>query len=151
MGNICRSPCAQGFFRHHLDRSPIGARVSTDSAGTHSYHLGCSPDPRAITEAGRFGIDISHLRARKIQAADFEVFELALAMDPHNLMLMEQLRPERARADTGLMIDYVPSSGLDEVPDPYYGSQADFALMCELLDQATRNLVLQLESRLQEC
>ena len=72
-------------------------------------------------------------------------------MDRHNLMLMEQMRPAQARADTGLMIDYVPGSGLDEVPDPYYGSQRDFRLMCELLDQATRNLVQQLESRLTKC
>ncbi len=151
MGNICRSPSAEGFFRHHLDKSTIAGQVRADSAGTHSYHLGCAPDPRAITEADRFGVDISHLRARKVQASDFEAFDLALAMDRHNLMLMEQMRPAQARADTGLMIDYVPGSGLDEVPDPYYGSQRDFRLMCELLDQATRNLVQQLESRLTKC
>ena len=149
MGNICRSPSAEGFFSHHLSKSGIRDRVGTDSAGTHSYHLGYPPDSRAIAEAGRFGVDISALRARRIKDSDFEQFDLILGMDHHNLSIIDAMRPEKSRADTGLMMDYEPASGLEEVPDPYYGSQQDFKLMCDLLNEATRNLLVHLESKLE--
>jgi len=148
MGNICRSPSAEGFFSHHLAGSGIRDRVGTDSAGTHSYHLGYPPDSRAIAEAGRFGVDISSLRARKINNGDFERFDLILGMDDHNLSIIDAMRDEGARAQTGLMMDYAPTAGFEEVPDPYYGSQKDFTLMCELLDDATKNLLVHLEARL---
>ena len=148
MGNICRSPSAEGFFSHHLDKSSISDRVSTDSAGTHSYHIGNSPDSRAISEAGRFGVDISALRARKISVMDFDQFDLILAMDKHNLRLIKQLQPARSRAKLALMMEYAPSEGVEEVPDPYYGSQVDFTLMCDLLDLATKNLLRRLETDL---
>ena len=147
-GNICRSPSAEGFFRHHLLKSHITKLTETDSAATHSYHLGYPPDPRAVSEAGNFGVDITQLRARKISPADFAEFDLILGMDQHNLALLEQMRPLDSRAETGLMMEYASESGFDEVPDPYYGSQKDFVLMCELLELATRNLVLRLESQL---
>lgn len=148
MGNICRSPSAEGFFRHHLGNSRISELVTADSAGTHSYHVGYPPDSRAIAEAGRSGVDISTLRARKIRIDDFEEFDLILAMDHHNLSLIEQLRPDSAKARTALMMEYAPTEGVNEVPDPYYGSQQDFTLMCKLLDRATRNLLVELETRL---
>lgn len=148
MGNICRSPSAEGFFIHHLEGSSISDKVITDSAGTHSYHIGNSPDSRAISEAGRFGVDISGLRARKISATDFEQFDLIVAMDTHNLRLIEQLQPAHCRAKLALMMEYAPSEGREEVPDPYYGTQADFTLMCNLLDLATKKLMQLLESEL---
>jgi protein-tyrosine phosphatase len=148
MGNICRSPSAEGFFCHHLKNSSISAEVSTDSVGTHSYHIGHAPDSRAIKEAELFGVDISGLRARKISIEDFEHFDLILAMDRHNLSLIEQLKPSHSRAKLALMMEYAPTEGREEVPDPYYGSQADFTLMCNLLDLATRNLLHRLESEL---
>jgi protein-tyrosine phosphatase len=148
MGNICRSPSAEGFFYHHLKGSGIESLTGTDSAGTHSYHLGYPPDSRAIAEADRFGVDISQFRARKICSDDFQQFDLILGMDHHNLDMIKQMRPRSAAALTGLMMDYAPGSGYEEVPDPYYGSQSDFALMCRLLDKATRNLVAQLETEL---
>ena len=119
--------------------------VKADSAGTHSYHIGSSPDERAIREAGRFGVDIGGLRARKIRAEDFSTFDLIVAMDHHNLNILERLAPVPAHASLDLMMNFTDLSGPDEVPDPYYGSQQDFAYMCELLDQATRGLLDTLE------
>jgi protein-tyrosine phosphatase len=149
MGNICRSPSAEGFFMHHLAHSKISGLVGADSAATHSYHLGYPPDSRAIKEAQQFGVDIGHLRSRKVSRDDFSRFDLILGMDEHNLDILNQLQPDDSRAGTGLMMDYAPAAGYTEVPDPYYGSQEDFRLMCELLDQATRNLLVHLESELE--
>lgn len=146
MGNICRSPTAEGFFLHKLKQT--GLQISTDSAGTHEYHIGHSPDERAIYEASTFGVDISALRARKLVAADFTRFDLILGMDRNNLRLINQVRPADATAETGLMMDYAPELGIPEVPDPYYGSQEDFGLMCKLLNVATAKLLAQLESDL---
>lgn len=148
MGNICRSPSAEGFFVHHLGGSGLANRVETDSAGTHSYHIGYSPDPRAISEARSFGVDISQLKARKIRLEDFQEFDLILGMDHHNLELIRQMCPDDAHAEIGLMMEYAPDQGFEEVPDPYYGGQQDFRLMCELLDKATSKLLSRLETTL---
>lgn len=144
-GNICRSPTAEGFFRHHLARSGLAGQVTTDSAGTHDYHLGSAPDPRAISAAAAFSVDISGLRARQLQARDFEAFDLLLAMDHVNLEAIARIRPAGATADLRLMMDFDPAAGIEIVPDPYYGHQSDFELVCKLLDGATRNLVGHLE------
>lgn len=149
MGNICRSPSAEGFFRHHLSGSSVQPLIDTDSAGTHSYHLGYPPDSRAIAEAEGFGVDISQLRARKVTADDFGQFDLILGMDRHNLQILDQMQPAGARGQTGLMMDYASDTGYSEVPDPYYGGQSDFQLMCELLDKATANLLSHIEPRLE--
>lgn len=145
MGNICRSPTAEGFFRHHLARSSLAGQVTTDSAGTHGYHLGCTPDPRAISAAAAFGVDISGLRARQLEARDFEAFDLLLAMDHVNLEEIARIRPAGATAHLRLMMDFFPAAGIEVVPDPYYGHQGEFELMCKLLNGATRNLVGHLE------
>lgn len=145
MGNICRSPTAEGFFKHHLQNSGLAGQVGADSAGTHSYHLGSSPDPRAIREAGLWGVDISSLRARKIQQEDFEDFDRIVAMDHGNLGILQQLAPEPAHASLDLMMAWSGLPGPDEIPDPYYGSRQGFSYMCELLDEATRGLLKALE------
>lgn len=144
-GNICRSPTAEGFFRHHLARSSLAGQVTTDSAGTHDYHLGCAPDRRAISAAAAFGVDISGLRARQLTARDFEAFDLLLAMDHVNLEAIARIRPAGATAGLRLMMDFDAAAGTEVVPDPYYGQQDDFELVCKLLDGATRNLVEHLE------
>lgn len=148
MGNICRSPSAEGFFLHHLRQSAIAATVGAESAATHTYHIGYPPDERAIAETARFGIDISSNVSRRISGADFDEFNLILGMDEHNIASIERLRPVGAVTGTGLMMDYAPEAGYQEVPDPYYGTQGDFTIMCDLLDLATRKLVAELESRL---
>ena len=144
MGNICRSPTAEGFFLHKLAQSKLD--INTDSAGTHEYHIGYPPDERAIHESSMFGVDISALRARKLVPADFTRFDLILGMDRNNLRMINQMRPAGATAKIGLMMDYAPELGIPEVPDPYYGSQEDFSLMCKLLNVATANLLAQLEA-----
>lgn len=144
MGNICRSPTAEGFFLSRLEQSRLD--IGTDSAGTHDYHIGYPPDERAVLEASTFGVDISALRARKLVTADFTRFDLILGMDRNNLRLINQMRPADATARTALMMDYAPELGIPEVPDPYYGAQEDFGLMCKLLNVATANLLAQLEA-----
>jgi len=153
MGNICRSPSAEGFVRAGLERAGLADRVWTDSAGTHGYHLGQPPDSRAIRTAAEFGVDISDLRARRVQPGDLQEFDLVLAMDQVNLRALEQLGQGLAtgvrRAELGLMMDYSARFGhLREVPDPYYGDLADFRYMCELLDDATLGLLESLSQRL---
>jgi protein-tyrosine phosphatase len=146
MGNICRSPTAEGFFRHHLQQSALCGRIGVDSAGTHGYHLGNRPDERAIGAAAGFGVDLADLRARRITAGDFETFDRIIAMDRDNLADLGRLAPAGRHARFGLMMDYASGAGPAEVPDPYYGSLRDFAYMCELLDRATRGLLRRREA-----
>ena len=153
MGNICRSPSAEGFLRAGLERAGVTDRVRADSAGTHGYHLGQPPDSRAIRTAAEFGVDISGLRARRVQASDLRNFDLVIAMDQANLRALEQigrgLDGDSPRAELGLMMDYSSRfRDLREVPDPYYGGLADFRYMCELLEDATGGLLDSLSRRL---
>ncbi|NIM70472.1 MAG: low molecular weight phosphotyrosine protein phosphatase [Xanthomonadales bacterium] len=141
MGNICRSPTAEGFLRQQLLGIPEGGEYTVDSAGTHRYHLGCSPDPRAVEEAARFGVDISTLRARQVAPEDFQRFDLILAMDELNLSTLSRMAPASAGARLALLMDFAGMGAGQEVPDPYYGSRSDFVLMCELLDRATRAML----------
>jgi len=150
MGNICRSPSAEGFFIRTLESSSLKSQVSTDSAGTHGYHVGHPPDSRAVETALKFGVDISQLRARKVSAADFEAFDLIIAMDQSNFEDLQRLRPGNSKADLKMMMDYHPEARPNEVPDPYYGGMDGFNTMCELLESATRGLMKEVEERLGE-
>lgn len=146
MGNICRSPSAEGFFRHHLAQSRWHDQVTADSAGTHSYHTGHPPDLRAIQVAKTFGVDISALRARTVQAGDFARFDLIVPMDHVNLKSLQDiasgLTGEQRKARVRLMMAYSQKyPDVSEVPDPYYGTERDFHYMCTLLDEATRELL----------
>ena len=146
MGNICRSPSAEGFFRKRLKDSGLEGLIDTDSAGTHSYHIGHTPDDRAVTEATKSGVDIANLRARKIRQEDFHSFDLIVAMDHNNFDGINHVQPSGSRARVVLMMDYANDQGFDEVPDPYYGTQKDFTLMCKLLDKATQGLLAHVET-----
>ncbi len=148
MGNICRSPTAEGFFRHHLKNSALRQRVSADSAGTHGYHIGDSPDPRAIEAAQEYGVDISGLRARKVTPADFKAHDLIIAMDQVNLAGLRPVQPADGSAEVRLMMSWHPDAQTAEVPDPYYGDFADFQSMCRLLHAATAGLLADLDARL---
>jgi len=148
MGNICRSPSAEGFFIRALESSPIKNQVSTDSAGTHGYHIGHTPDSRAVETALKFGVDISQLRARKVSLADFEAFDLIIAMDQSNFEDLQRLQPENSKAKLKMMMHYHPDARPNEVPDPYYGGMDGFNYMCELLESATSGLVKEVEERL---
>jgi protein-tyrosine phosphatase len=148
MGNICRSPSAEGFFARALKDSPYAEHVSIDSAGTHGYHVGQAPDSRATETARGFGVDISGLRARKVNADDFDRFDLIVAMDHDNLADLRAVQPAGSRARLVAMMDYHPARRPGEVPDPYYGGMPGFSYMCELLDAATRGLLVELEGLL---
>ena len=145
LGNICRSPTAEGVFRDLVRKAAPGFKVEVDSAGTGGYHIGAQPDPRSRSAALRRGIDISDLRARQITRSDFTSFDLILAMDRDNMRDLEAKRPGHARAKLRLFMDYAPQTGRSEVPDPYYGSDADFELVLDLCAAAARGLIVALQ------
>ena len=148
MGNICRSPTAEGFFRNHASQAGLTDSLMIDSAGTHGYHLGHPPDGRAVAEARKFNVDIAGLRARRVEASDFERFDHVIAMDHDNLRMLEQMAPKNARARLSLMMNFAGPDKPLEVPDPYYGSSADFVYMCELLDRATAGLIKHIRAQI---
>ena len=120
MGNICRSPTAEGVFRHLLRENKLEDLVDVDSAGTHGYHVGEAPDQRTQRAAARRGYDLSGIRARKVAPQDLEYFDLILAMDRNSLeALLIVCLPDRAER-LGLFMDYSKIFDDDEVPDPYY-------------------------------
>ena len=146
MGNICRSPSAEGFFRRHLTSCGLVDQFHVDSAGTHGYHVGQGPDSRAIREAATFDVDIQALRARIVVPEDFQRFHYILAMDHDNLDLLTRQAPSGNSAQLRLMMEFARQPGPDEVPDPYYGSQGDFNYMCHLLNDATAGLLEHIRS-----
>ena len=139
MGNICRSPTAEGVMRAKL--AAAGIDVEVDSAGTHDYHIGAPPDERSQEHASLRGHDLSALRARKLLAADFERFDLVLGMDADNLAHAERLCPPAQRGRLKLLMDYAPHTGKRHVPDPYYGGAAGFDEVLDLVEAACDGLV----------
>jgi protein-tyrosine phosphatase len=125
MGNICRSPLAEGVLTDLADGEGVSDRITVDSAGTGGWHTGDAPDPRSIAMARRHGIDISRQRARQVTRADFEAFDLILAMDENNLANLLQLSPEKHRHKIHLFMDYAVGHR-ENVPDPYYGAEDGF-------------------------
>jgi len=149
MGNICRSPLAEGAFRHQAAAEGLFDRgLSCDSAGTSSYHLGQPPDRRAIEVAARHGIDIRGQRARRVSEKDFERFEYVLAMDRHNLDLLRERAPANYADRVELFLPYAPELRLEEVPDPYYGGDEGFDLCLDLVQSASRGLLRHLRDEL---
>ncbi|MGV3481733.1 MAG: low molecular weight protein-tyrosine-phosphatase [Sphingobium sp.] len=124
LGNICRSPLAEAAFRAEVARTGLDAEA--DSAGTGDWHVGHPPDRRAQAAARRGGVDISHLRARQVDPADFDRFDHVIALDGQNLRDLERLRPPGARAVLSLLLDHVPGREGQAVADPYYGDDAGF-------------------------
>jgi len=148
MGNICRSPSAEGFFASALEGSSYKEQISIDSAGTHGYHVGHSPDPRAIATAKDFEVDIGHLRARRVSVSDFDDYDLIIAMDRSNYEDLKAIQPKDSKASLRMMMAFHPQAQPEDVPDPYYGGMDGFKYMCELLDAATRELLKDVEGRL---
>ncbi len=140
MGNICRSPMAEGIVRHKaLERRMT---VETDSAGTIDNHVGETPDTRAQKCMRDHGIDISDLHARQVAASDFHAFDLLLAMDESNLKGLLRIAPDAELAKKAkLMMDYAPGYPLREVPDPYFGGAEGFEEVFTMLDEACHNLL----------
>ena len=145
MGNICRSPTVEGVFRQFVTRELPDLRIEIDSAGTHSYHVGEPPDPRAQRAAARRGIDLSALRARRVTPEDFERFDLVLAMDPLNVAVMEEFCPPEYRERLRLFLEFAPELGRQDVPDPYYGGSNGFEYVLDLAEQASAGLLTHLK------
>ena len=147
MGNICRSPTAEGVVRKLLTESAPSLGVELDSAGTHSYHVGHPPDRRAQNAAEARGVDLSTIRARRVKEEDFSRFDLILAMDEDNLAELEAIRPVDASAQVRLLLDFAPSSGMTEVPDPYYGGPNGFEQVLDLVEEAAAGLMAEIAQR----
>ncbi len=141
MGNICRSPTAEGVFRHKLHEKRLVNRVETDSAGTHGYHAGEAPDQRSQQAAAKRGYDLSRIRARKIAVLDMEYFDLILAMDRNSLESLRLICPSSQYDRLGLFMDYAKHFDDDEVPDPYYGLGQGFDLVLDMVEDATNGLI----------
>lgn len=141
MGNICRSPLAEGVVRRLADRAGMNARIEVDSAGTLAYHAGEQPDPRAKKVAASRGYDLSGMRARRVAEDDFSHFDLVLAMDKQNLAALERVCPEEYLHKLGLFMDYAEDTGLDEIPDPYYGGPDGFEHVLDMCEAAAQGLI----------
>jgi protein-tyrosine phosphatase len=147
MGNICRSPTAEGAFRHLVSSRAPNLNVHVDSAGTHAYHVGEPPDPRAQRAAERRGISLAHIRARRVVPEDFARFDLVLAMDELNLAMLQTLCPDENRSRLKLFLEFAPRLGQREVPDPYYGGGNGFEQVLDLVEEASLGLLEHLLAR----
>jgi protein-tyrosine phosphatase len=147
-GNICRSPTAEGVLRKMLGEAGLHRRVEVDSAGTVDYHAGAPPDVRAQAHAAKRGYDLSRLRARKILPADFERFDLLLAMDADHVEYLRERCPAGHADRIKLLLSYAPRQPAGaEVPDPYYGAPAGFETVLDLVEEACEGLLLHLQER----
>ena len=147
-GNICRSPTAEGVFKHFVTEAGLEERIASDSAGTHDYHIGEAPDPRAQRIAGKRGYDLSRLRARQVSRRDFDEFDYVLAMDEMNLRLLQRLCPEQHAHKLRLFMEFGADPAVHEVPDPYYGGAEGFERVLDMVEQAARGLLDHLRRRL---
>ena len=141
MGNICRSPTAEAIFRTHVEEAGLAQRIFIDSAGTHDYHVGDPPDVRAQHAALQRGYEMSELRGRQVEAADFTRFDYVLAMDRDNLAILQRLCPPAQRERLGLFLEYAEQRDEREVPDPYYGSAEDFENVLDMVEDASEGLL----------
>ena len=148
MGNICRSPLAEGVFRAAVVRAGLGERIHIDSAGTGDWHVGEAPDKRAIAIAKERGYELANLRSRQVGRGDFSRFDWVLAMDRTNLTALQVLRPTTYRGHLGLFLAFAPHLGILEVPDPYYGSVREFARVIDLIEQGSNALLQHIVGRL---
>ncbi len=147
MGNICRSPTAEGVTSKIIINNKLESIIKVDSAGTHGYHVGEPPDPRTRQAALKRGIDLSGRRARKVVPEDFEQFDLVLAMDHDNLALLKRgARPEH-HAKLGLFMSYASRFDTAEVPDPYYGGEQGFELVLDMAEDAACGLIEAIQRR----
>lgn len=148
MGNICRSPTAQGMFEYLLEEARLSQHIDVDSAGTHAYHIGEKPDKRATQAAAGRGIDLSRQRARRVEAADFMRFDYVLAMDSSNLDDLVAICPQAQQNKIQLFLDFAQDLSEREVPDPYYGGDQGFERVLDLIEMGARALLEDVRQRL---
>ncbi|HUU71488.1 MAG TPA: low molecular weight protein-tyrosine-phosphatase [Burkholderiales bacterium] len=147
-GNICRSPTAEGVFRHLVIQEGLEEKVIVDSAGTQGYHAGAQPDRRSMLAAARRGYDLSRLRARALSDTDFSEFDYILAMDRDHLMILESSAPSEGREKIAMMLDFSPRYGGNEVPDPYYGGPQGFEHVLDLIEDGATGLLADVKRKL---
>lgn len=147
MGNICRSPTAQGVFEKVLEDEGLSPHVDVDSAGTHAYHVGEPPDRRAQETARQRGVELGGQRARRFAPEDFSRFDYILAMDEENMAILEENCQPEHRSKLSLFLDFAPHRAEREVPDPYYGGRQGFERVFELVEEASRGLVEDIRRR----
>lgn len=141
MGNICRSPTAEGVLRHLVEEAGLSMQIEIDSAGTSDYQDGDPPDRRAQQAASKRGYDLSRLRARQVRAEDFHEFDHILAMDSKNVKDLKAIYPDGGRAEVTLFLEYADNALTREVPDPYYGSVQNFELVLDLVENAAQGFL----------
>ena len=146
MGNICRSPTAEGVFRKFVEDAELTDEIRVESAGTHAYHTGEPPDKRAQAAAKRRGYSLEGIRARRVAETDFAEFEHILAMDEHNLSVLRDLQPRESISSVTLFLDF-STDRKTEVPDPYYGGSAGFERVLDLVEDASRGLLQHIEKK----
>jgi protein-tyrosine phosphatase len=147
LGNICRSPTAEGVLRHLAAQEAPNPSIEIDSAGTADYHIGAPPDSRSQRAALARGIDLSALRARQVTLDDFARFDLILAMDQDNLRELQAMKPPHSHAALKLFMEYAPELNLSDVPDPYYRDAGAFEEVLDLTSAASRGLLTSLQHR----
>ena len=147
MGNICRSPSAQGVFEKYIKNKDIQTNIKVDSAGTHSYHVGGKPDSRSAQAALIRGVDISQQRARKITTQDCQDFDYIVVMDNDNHMNVKMMCPRKLHHKIFKMMDFSTSSKYTEVPDPYYGGDQGFELVLDLLENSSIGLFSHIKNK----
>lgn len=140
-GNICRSPTAEGVAQYLIREAGLGGLITVDSAGTHASHVGEAPDPRTQQAALKRGYDLSALRARKLDALDFNRFDLLLAMDRGHLENMRRNCPVSMRHKLALFMSFAPEAEFDEVPDPYYGGPHGFDFVLDMCEVGVKGLI----------
>ena len=148
MGNICRSPTAEGVFRQQAETAGLARLLHIDSAGTHGYHAGEAPDRRSQAAAARRGYDLSAIRARGLVDVDFERFDLILAMDEQNRSSLQARCPTEHAHKLQLLLDYSARFPRQQVPDPYYGGNSAFERVLDMVEDASAGLLAHLRSRL---
>lgn len=148
MGNICRSPTAEGVLRLFIRNNNLGDKVEVDSAGTHGYHVGEAPDGRTQRAAAIRGYNLSQLRARKVARQDLDYFDLILAMDKTNLDNLQRMATPDQQKKLKLFMDYAKNYDDDEVPDPYYGLGHGFDLVLDMVEDASQGLIDELKVKL---
>jgi len=148
MGNICRSPTAEGVLRAKLQAAGLSDRVELDSAGTHDYHVGRAPDARSQRAALQRGYDLSALRARQVDVADFDRFDLVLAMDLANMAGLRRLLPEVGPDKLRLLMSFATRYRAEEVPDPYYGEGDGFERVLDYIEDACDGVIEMLRRQL---
>lgn len=148
LGNICRSPMAEGVFRKMVDDAGFAEHVEVDSAGTHAYHTKEPPDPRAQEAAARRGVDIGRLRGRQATAEDFRRFDYVLAMDHENHANLRALCPAGQEHKLRLFLEFAVTATERAVPDPYFGGVSGFDRVLDLIEDAAQGLLADVRARI---